>query len=63
MVLSVEERVCRPGDEGRTEQITSFSRGTHAPTHYGKEVANNLAKELSQYGFTIVSGLAIIIHE
>jgi len=32
--------------------------GTRKPTHYGKEVARNLAAELSGLGFTIVSGLA-----
>ena len=33
--------------------------GTRKPTHYGKEIARNLSKELSNCGFTIISGLAI----
>ena len=32
--------------------------GTRTATYYGKEIARKLANELSQYGFTIVSGLA-----
>lgn len=33
--------------------------GTRIPTYYGKEIARKLSIELTNYGFTIVSGLAL----
>ncbi|MFC1767786.1 DNA-processing protein DprA [Candidatus Margulisiibacteriota bacterium] len=33
--------------------------GTRKPTHYGKEMARKTAEELSRFGFTIISGLAM----
>ena len=43
----------RPEDETAAAIV-----GTRMPSHYGRQVAEKLGRELAQYGVTVVSGLA-----
>ncbi|PID57458.1 MAG: DNA-protecting protein DprA [Ignavibacteriae bacterium] len=42
----------------KEDSISLAVVGTRVPTRYGKTVAENFAKELSDYGITVVSGMA-----
>jgi DNA processing protein len=46
------------GDSSSLSEKCLAIVGTRTATEYGKAIARKYAKELSQYGFTIVSGLA-----
>ncbi len=51
-VLFVRGEMC---DEDRTAAAVV---GTRMPSHYGRQVAEKLGRELAQHGVTVVSGLA-----